>query len=115
MIEQTGGATGVRDLGSLQSAVAQPRITFERQDLYPDAETKATALCLSLVLNHPFVDGNKRVGHAAMETFLVLNGLELHASVDESERIILALASGELTRDQFSSWVRAHTRPLSEV
>jgi len=83
--------------------------------LYPDLETKATALCFSLVGNHPFVDGNKRVGHAAMETFLVLNGLELDATIEEGVRTMLALAAGELSREQLLAWVRRHTRPTTEA
>jgi death-on-curing protein len=90
-------------------------MTFEGQELYPDLETKATALCFSLVMDHPFVDGNKRVGHAAMETFLVLNGFELDAAIEESERTLLALAAGELSREQLSAWVRRHTRPLTKA
>jgi death-on-curing protein len=64
VIEQSGGADGVRDLGGVESAVAQPQMTFSGDELYPNIESKATALCLSLVMNHPFVDGNKRVGHS---------------------------------------------------
>jgi death-on-curing protein len=59
-------------------------------------------------MNHAFVDGNKRIGHAAMETLLVLNGYELHAPVDEQEKIILDLAAGVLTRDSFNAWVQSH-------
>jgi len=59
-------------------------------------------------MNHPFVDGNKRIGHAAMETFLVLNGHELAASVDEQESIILQVAAGTISRDSFEEWVRDH-------
>jgi death-on-curing protein len=80
--------------------------------LYPSLESKATALCFSLVMNHPFVDGNKRIGHAAMETFLVLNGLELEASVDEAERAVLGLAAGTLTREQLLEWIQNHVRPV---
>ena len=65
------------------SVVAQPKATFGGVDLYPTVVEKATALCFSRVQNHPFVDGNKRVGHAAMETFLVLNGTEIDAAVDD--------------------------------
>jgi death-on-curing protein len=90
-------------------------MTFEGQELYPDLETKATALCFSLVMDHPFVDGNKRVGHAAMETFLVLNGFELDATIEESERTLLALAAGRLSREQLSGWVRHHTIPLTKA
>jgi death-on-curing protein len=61
-----------------------------------------------LIQNHPFVDGNKRVGHAAMETFLVLNGFELRASVDDAERLILGVASGTIRRDDLTSWIEQH-------
>lgn len=57
-------------------------------------------------MNHPFVDGNKRTGHAAMEIFLVLNGLEIDAGIDDQERVILALAAGELARDDFTNWLQ---------
>ena len=106
IIEQSKGAMGIRDLGALESAIAQPRMTFGGEDLYPKIVDKASALGFSIVMNHPFIDGNKRTGHAAMETFLVLNGLEINASVDEQERVILALASGELERDAFTNWLQ---------
>jgi death-on-curing protein len=114
VIERWGGASGIRDLGALESALAQPRQSFAGQDLYPDLTSKAAALCFSLVLNHPFVDGNKRIGHAAMETFLMVNGHELRAPVDEQERIMLDLAAGRLTRDAFSEWVKQHTTPAKQ-
>ena len=108
VIEQSGGADGLRDLGGLESALAQPRMTFDQTELYPTLEEKAAALCFSLVSNHPFVDGNKRVGHAAKETFLLLNGYEIEASVDDAERVILSLAAGSLTRERFLAWIREH-------
>lgn len=110
LIEQSGGSMGVRDVGALESAIAQPQMTFGGEELYPTLVEKASALGFSLVMNHPFVDGNKRVGHAAMEIFLVLNGYEISASVDEQEQIILKLAAGELKREDFTSWVRMHLR-----
>src|SRR5471032_57962 len=88
IVEQTGGATGLRDLNLLDSALAQPKATFFGNDLHATIFDKAAALCASLVQNHPFVDGNKRIGHAAMETFLLLNGFEIDASVEEQERLI---------------------------
>jgi death-on-curing protein len=106
VIKQSGGAIGIRDLGMLESAIAQPRMTFDREELYPTIIDQAAALGLSLVMNHPFVDGNKRIGHAAIETFLVLNGLEIDAPIDEQERVILALASGELEREKFVEWLK---------
>jgi death-on-curing protein len=111
VLRQTGGLEGVRDLGGLESAVAQPQMTFDGQDLYPCLPTTAAALGFSLIRNHPFVDGNKRIGHLAMEMFLVLNGHELDAGVDEQERIILGLAAGEVSREEFAGCVRSSMRP----
>ena len=86
-------------------------MTFGGEDLYPTVVDKAAVLGFCLIQNHPFVDGNKRVGHAAMETFLVLNGLEIDAPVDEQEAVILRVASGEMSRDDFSEWVGGHVVP----
>ena len=110
VIGQSGGARGIRDPAGLASAVAQPRMTFDGRDLYPTLVEKAAAIGFSLVRNHPFVDGNKRIGHAAMETFLLLNALELVATVDEQEKVVLGLAEGSLKRDAFTEWVRSHIR-----
>ncbi len=108
IIVQSGGADGIRDLGLAESALAQPRMSFGGSELYPTLAEKAAALCFSLVMNHPFVDGNKRIGHAAMETFLVMNGFELDADIDDSETVILRLAAGELGRMPFTKWVGEH-------
>jgi death on curing protein len=112
-IEYTGGAQGLRDLGALEAAVAQSRMTFGGQELYPSLVEKAAALGFSLIKNHPFVDDNKRVGHAAMETFLVLNGYELSALVDEVERIILGIAAATVSRQDLATWLGEHIIPLS--
>lgn len=108
IISETGGATGLRDLNGLEAAVAQPRMTFGGSDLYPTLNEKAAALCHSFVQNHPFIDGNKRVGHAAMEVMLVVNGYEIHASDDDQERIVLGLASGDVSRDELVEWLAGH-------
>jgi death on curing protein len=90
-------------------------MTFGGQDLYPSLADKAASLGFSLVMNHPFVDGNKRIGHAVLETFLVLNGLEIAAEVDEQERIILLLAAGEIRREEFTAWIRSHVIPADHL
>ena len=77
--------------------------------MYPDLPAKAAAMCFSLVMNHPFVDRNKRTGHAAMETFLFLNGLEICADVDEQEKVMVNLATGQVGRHDFVLWLRKHT------
>jgi death-on-curing protein len=111
ILEASGGLAGLRDLGALESAVAQPRASFGGEDLHVSVIEKAAALCFSIVRNHPFLDGNKRVGHAAMETFLVLNGLEIEAAVNDQERVILDVAAGRVDRATFAEWLSDHVRP----
>ena len=113
IVEETGGATGLRDRGALESAVAQPRMTFGGIDLYPSIEEKAAAIGFSLVKNHPFVDGNKRIGHAAMEALLMRNGHELSATVDDAEQTMLRLAAGELSREELVEWVKRNLQSLA--
>lgn len=108
LIAQSGGSPGLRDGGALASAVAQPQMTFGGQDFYPGLAAQASALGFSLILNHPFIDGNKRIGHLAMETFLVLNGYEIVAPVSEQERVILAVAAGQIEREEFTQWLASH-------
>jgi death-on-curing protein len=108
----TGGASGIRDLGALESAVAQPRATFGGNDLHRNLIEKAAALGFALAQGHAFVDGNKRVAHAAMATFLLLNGQEIYATIDEQERLMLDLASGRLSRADLTGWLQQHvSRP----
>ena len=108
VIGQSGGMQGIRDMSALESALAQPEMTFGGQELYPTLEEKAACLGFSLVKNHPFMDGNKRIGHAAMETFLVLNGYEINAGIEEQEHLVLGVAAGRIGREDFTEWVRGH-------
>lgn len=112
LVATSGGASGVRDLGRVQAALAQPMATFAGEDLYPTLVDKAGALGFALVQGHAFIDGNKRIGHAATEVFLMLNGFELSESVDEQERTILKVASGEMSREAFTEWLASRVRPV---
>jgi len=114
IIEQSGGLAGIRDLDALESALAQPRMTFGGKELYPTLIEKAATLGFSLIKNHPFVDGNKRIGHAAMEAFLILNGFEVDALVEEQEKIVLQVAAGELEREEFTDWLRGHVVEMQD-
>lgn len=105
LISQSGGSSGLRDRGALESAVAQPEASFGGEDLYRDLASKAAALGHSLIQNHPFIDGNKRIGHAAMEVFLLLNGHEIDASVDDQETIVIDVASGKVSRIELGEWI----------
>jgi len=111
LLRRSGGATGIRDIGALESAVAQPLATFGDQDLYPSLIEKAAALAFSLIKNHAFLDGNKRLSHAAMEVLLLLNGHEVECGVDEQEAFWLALAAGEKSREELVAWLTEHARP----
>lgn len=115
LIAESGGTSGVRDFGALESALVQPEMTFDGEELYPTLAEKASALAFSLCMNHPFVDGNKRVAHAAMEIFLVLNGFEINATVDEQEKLFLNLASGRVSREDLVGWLQRKVVPLSRV
>ena len=112
IVAQSGGAPGIRDLALLESALAQPKVTFDGVDLHPTLIDKAAALGFALVANHAFIDGNKRIGHAAMEVFLILNGLEIVAGVDEQERLMLDVAAGKQRRHELAEWLDEHTQSI---
>ena len=112
ILAESGGRPGVRDLGAIASAVAQPNVSVGGQDAYPTLLDKAAALGYSMIRNHGFLDGNKRITHAAMEVFLVMNGIEITADVDEQERFMLSLAGGEESREDLARWLQAKTAPL---
>jgi death on curing protein len=109
VIGQSGGALGVLNLGALESASHD---VWERRAV-PIYCGQGAALGYSLIQHHPFLDGNKRTGHAAMEVFLLLNGSEIQSPVDEQERIVLQVASGEMDREAFTLWLRDHVVPQS--
>lgn len=113
VIAQTGGADGIRDLGALASAAAQPQAGFGGQEFYPTLADKAAAPGFAIIKNHPCIDGNKRLGNNAIEVFLVLNGHEIAAGIDERETVILAVAAGTMGRDEFAAWVRSHVVPCA--
>lgn len=102
----SGGHASLARLPALEAAIALPRQSFGGADLYATIEEKAGILAFALIQNHPFTDGNKRVGHAAMEAFLLLNGYELTASVDEGERAIMGTAAGEWSKEDLIEWVQ---------
>lgn len=112
LIVETGGSAGVRDLGLLAAAVARPQATFDGADLYPDLFTKAAAFMASLVNNHPFVDGNKRVGITAVGLFLSRNGYRLTATNAALEAFTMQVAQGKLTVDEMVDWFRTHSVAL---
>ncbi len=109
-IRHFGGAAGLRDRGALEAALARPQMTFGGEDLYPDIEAKAAALMHSLVMNHPFVDGNKRVGAHACVLLLLANDVEPASSPAELADITLTLARGEVAAEALAIWLRQRSR-----
>ena len=95
LIDETGGSPGLRDEGLLDSALNAPFQIFGDTSAYPSLQQKAVRLCYGLVKNHPFIDGNKRIGAHAMLVFLSVNGLELCYTQQELSDIILQVAAGE--------------------
>lgn len=104
----TGGSDGVREDGLLESALAAPFQTFGGEPFYPSLCAKAAQLGFGLIRNHPFVDGNKRIGAHTMLVFLELNGIRLQYTQQELIDIILSVAAGETDRQGLLEWILEH-------
>ena len=111
-IERYGGTLGVRDWGLLQSAVATPSATFAGQFLHSDLLEMAAACLFHIVQNHPFIDGNKRVGAVAADVFLALNDIELRASEDDYAELVLSVARGETSKSAVAEFLRANSKTI---
>jgi death-on-curing protein len=109
LIEKHGGIHGIRDIKSLESAIARPFMTFEKENLYPTPILQATALIESLITNHPFVDGNKRIGYVMTRLFLMQNKIDLKATQSEKYEFVINIASGQLNFDQIRTWISDKT------
>ena len=109
-IERYGGSFCVRDWGLLQSAVAMPAATFGGQFLQTDLCEMASAYLFHLVQNHPFVDGNKRVGAAAADVFLAMNDIQFNAAEDDYAELVLSVARGETSKSAAAEFIRANSK-----
>ncbi len=107
-IERYGGGLGVRDNGLLESAMAQPQATFGGQWLHPTLFEMAAAYLFHLVENHPFLDGNKRVGTAAAIVFLKTNGFNIRAADEEMTNFVLEVAQGRINKSVIAEFLRSH-------
>lgn len=105
-----GGDGGVRDFGLLESAIAQPRATFDGQRLHADVFEMAAAYMFHIVQNHPFIDANKRAGVVAALVFLFDNGVEVNAAPGELYNITMAVATGSAKKPRIAEFFRAHAR-----
>ena len=110
MIAKTGGAADLRDIRLLDSALESIFQTFDGQELYPTKEEKGARLGFSLISNHAFVDGNKRIGMYVMLTFLEVNGIRLDCTNEDVVSACLGVASGKMDNEQLLAWVRRHRK-----
>lgn len=104
--DETGGDPNIRDFALLDSALESAFQTFGGEELYPTKEEKGAKLGYSLISNHAFVDGNKRIGMYVMMTFLEVNGIRINPDVDDVARVGLAVASGEMGYEEIVEWIR---------
>ena len=108
-IEKFGGANGVRDLGGLESALARPFQTFGRTDLYPTIFEKAAAIGESLIVNHPFIDGNKRTGYLLMEALLRFGGYKINSDDEELYNFVISISTGATVFEEIVEWLQKNT------
>jgi death-on-curing protein len=109
LIEKFGGTIGLRDTGSLQSALSRPFQTFNNVDLYPSVLEKAAALIESIINNHPFIDGNKRTGYVITLLLLMSNGYDVRASQDVKYEFVIDIASGKMKFQEILNWLQIHS------
>lgn len=114
LIDKFGGSKGVRDQGLLKSAINRPFATFDNQDLYPAASDKAAAILESILINHPFVDGNKRTAYVLMRLILINDGYDIAASQDEKYQMVISASKGEARFDDIKIWIETHLKPNEE-
>jgi len=105
LIDKFGGIHGVRDYNALESAINRPFMTFDQKELYPSPIDKAAALIESLISNHPFIDGNKRIGYVLMRYFLLENDLDIKATQSEKFDFVIKIAQSQLSFEQIRSWL----------
>jgi death-on-curing protein len=108
LISESGGSDGIHDEGLLDSAISAPFQTFAGQDLYPTILEKAARLGFGLIQNHPFIDGNKRIGTHAMLVFLDINSITVSYEDEDLISTILSVASGELDTIGLLNWLKNH-------
>jgi death-on-curing protein len=111
LISKFGGSSGIRELSALESALQRPFQTFDSRELYPSVVEKAAALTESLLRNHPFVDGNKRVGYVLLRLYLSSHGFLLNASDEAKYLFIINVASGAMSFEEIVIWIKSNISP----
>lgn len=113
LLQETGGQSGIRDLNLLQSALARPKASFGGKDLYPSIWLKVAALVQSLILNHPFVDGNKRTAFASGVRFLKINGMKLQAEQQAVVYFTLAIERKKYNLEEIAVWLKKQSKKIN--
>ena len=108
VIDEFGGATGIRNKGALEAALARPFNGFGDSEFYPEPSEKAAAILESIIKNHPFVDGNKRTGYFLMRALLMHYGKDIKASQDEKYDFVIKVASSQIKFDEIAAWIKEH-------
>jgi death on curing protein len=109
LIAEFGGSHGIREPEALRSALARPFQAFDNKDLYPTPIHKAASLIESILINHPFIDGNKRTGYVLMRILLLTNELDIYATQQDKYDFVIGIASGQLKFDSIYDWLTRHT------
>ena len=112
LIDEFGGSNGIRDINALKAAIQRPYSTFDGKDLYPTLYDKAAALVESLVKNHAFIDGNKRIGYVMLRFFLMESGYDLSASQTDKYNFIIEISKGNLDFDSIKNWIVQNARKI---
>lgn len=112
LIEEFGGTKGIRDPKLLESALSRPFQTFNKKDLYPSTIEKAAALIESILVNHPFLDGNKRIGYVLMRLLLLEDEMDISATQEDKYNFVIAIAKGELSFDKITEWIDKNSSNL---
>ncbi len=110
--ESSGGTSGIRDEKLLFSAINRPFQTFDGVDLYPEASDKAAAVFQSIIINHPFIDGNKRMAYAFMSMLLNEGGEELQANENDIYNFVISASKGELEFEEIKDWIKENLKKL---
>lgn len=108
LIENFGGVKGIRDVNLLESALSRPIATFDSIELYVNSVEKASALLESLIINHPFLDGNKRTAYTAMRLLLLNDGLDINATQEEKYAFVISVSVGEFRFVEINNWIELH-------
>lgn len=113
LINRFGGSHGIRDRETLLSALSRPYQTFDGSDLYETIHQKAASLIESILINHPFIDGNKRTGYTLMRLLLLQSGFDITASHDNKYEFVLNIASGAFKYENILNWLKENTAPIN--